>query len=176
MHLKLLFSILIVLSLSACRAGAGGDKHSSYPHDIPEIISFDIVDSYLTNSDFEPGPYAVSPYIDDGLFELFWHVESFHPYRVELYLNDRSYPDFGVLMSSAWCGFGESCGNESYQYCRYRDNLSMICELPESFSTYADRDISSLFTEIPEDLYFVLEVCDIDLFYCEYQSLAVSLE
>lgn len=168
---KLTLLIVSVLGISAC-----GDAHYHYDDDAPILRSFNILDSYNTNSEFESGPYAVSPYLSDGVFELFWEVKSAYPYRVELFINDRRSPDFGVLLSSAWCGPGEPCGQYSYQFCRYRANLSMVCELPESLDTNPSQDISTLFNGIPEDLSFVLEVCDEDLIYCEYQSLDVSLE
>lgn len=169
MNTKLALTILITLSMSACR-------FEVVDHDFPEIESFDIVDSYNTNSEFEHGPYAISPYLADGVFEVFWSIDSYHPYRAELFLNDTSTPDFGIKISSDWCGPGEPCGRNSYQFCRYRSNLSMVCELPESYTTYREQDVSTLFNGIPEDLYLVLEVCNEDLLYCEYQSLPVTLE
>ena len=175
MHIKTVFLILSALFMSACRGGYVAEiRH--HDHSIPELVSFNIVDSYETNSEFEFGPYQITPYLDNGIFEVFWEVDSYHPYRVELFVNDSSQPDFGTRLSSAWCGRGEYCGNFSYQFCRYRENLSVVCELPESLETNEVEDISYLFTGIPEDLYLILEVCDEDLFYCEYDSIPVTFE
>lgn len=182
MNIKFILSIAATIGLSACGSGYDeyhedhyGESHPVYS-DAPEIVSFNMIDSYEINSEFERDPLRLSPYVDNGLFELFWEIDTRTPHRVEMYLNDRPTTDRGILMSSSWCGAGENCGRNSYQFCRYRGDLTMTCELPESIITYADRNISSLINNLPEQAYFVLEVCDEDLFYCEYSSLRVTLE
>lgn len=176
MTIKSAIILISVICLSACRV----EVDDGYHHDTPPAIKyFDIVDSYLTNSAFEYGPYAVSPYVNDGEFEVFWEVDSYgySDYRVELFLNDRKRVDKGIRLSSAWCGAGESCSQgASYQYCQYNTDLTINCDLPESDRRYGEKDISALFDTIPEDLYLVLEVCDDALFYCEYQTLPVEFE
>lgn len=179
MKLKRLLIPVALLALNACRTTTyvepGG--HTYHTHDEPPAIyAFNMIDSYETNSEFEYTPLYVSPYINRGEFELFWNVDSDGPYRVELYINDTPDPDYGIRLSSEWCGPGEYCGNHSYQYCDYQSDLRMRCDLPESSVPYAERDIATLFYAVPERLYLVLEVCDESLVYCEYQSLAAKFE
>jgi|GEM_PF-1891276 len=186
MNIKSFLVFASVIFLSACRATVsdghyyGGHHNASYHDGPPAIRSFDIVDSYATNSAFEYGPYAISPYINGGEFEVFWEVDrnNYAPYRVELFLNDRRRPYDGITLSSAWCDVGgEVCSSDlSYQYCEYDSDFTIRCDLPESNYSYGRKDVSVLFDSVPEDLYLVLEVCDESLFYCEYQTLATDFE
>jgi len=172
-QLKALGLIFAAIVLGACRAEVTSDHYD----DPPELKSFHIIDSYLTNSEFDRNtPLVISPYIDDGEFELFWEVNPRVRYRAELFLNDRPDTRSAISLSSNWCGPGEDCGNFSYQYCQYKPDLRMECARPEQNAPSRDVNISWLFDELPERLFFVLEVCDRSLFYCEYRSREVTFE
>lgn len=173
MNIKMTGLIFLASFLAAC-----GEEESYYVDDaIPELISFNMVDSYRTNSDIEPDvELRVSPYIDDGEFELFWEVNPDIRYRAELFINDRPNLANAISLTTSWCGPGRDCRNFSYQYCEYQSDLRLQCAAPEQNSPVRDVDISPLFDDIPEALYMMLEVCDRDIFYCEYQSLPVVFE
>jgi hypothetical protein len=171
----LLCSFAVVLS--ACQTDEYYAHEHAHESDIPELEAFNIVDSYRTNSEFEPGiPLRISPYVDNGEFELFWELEKNVRYRAELFINDTPQLENAILVTSTWCGPDQNCGQFSYQYCEYQSNLRLQCAAPERNNTVRDIDISPLFEELPDTLYLSLEVCDQDLLYCEYQSRAVEFE
>lgn len=172
----LFIKLTTLLLLGAIIAACGSD---SYPVDdrAPELRSFHVVDSYLTNSEFEPQKaLKISPFIDDGEFELFWEVQPNTVYRAELFIHSRPTPDGALSLTTSWCGPGEDCGNFSYQYCNYQSDFRLECAVPERNRPSRDVNISSLIRSVPEQLYLVLEICDRDQFYCEFQSRSVSFE
>ncbi len=171
--IKTLSLIIFIGVLASC----GAENKSLASDTPPELEAFHIVDSYLTNSEFEPATaLKISPYIDNGEFELFWEVRPDTIYRAELFINTRPNPEHAISITSSWCGPGHNCRNFSYQYCEYKSNLRLQCAAPEQSNIIRDVDISPLFQSIPEELYLTLEVCDRELFYCEYQSRAVTFE
>jgi hypothetical protein len=172
-----LTAISSAILLSACHEGTYYQDDVFVGEPLPELRSFAVIDSYGTHSDLEPERQAVlSPFIDDGYFELEWDVAPNTTHRVELLINDRPIPEGGTTLSSEWCGPFEACGTISYQYCFYQANLTMQCALPQSNLPFAERDISSLITALPQTQYFILEVCDSELSYCEFRTERVVLE
>lgn len=168
--LKIIIISGLVVFLSAC--------HEDEPFYPPELLAFHVVDSYGVNSEFEPDEFlSVSPYIDDGAFEINWSVRHHgEAYRTRFYLNDRNSPFGGILVSSNRCGPGRACNRDSYQYCYYTDDFLMGCERPESSEWEGYVDIAELILDIPETLYFVFEVCDLSDLDCEYSTRRVRLE
>lgn len=178
MHIRLiLIATFSIFTLAACHEGGYYDDQVHVSSPLPELTSFAIIDSYNTHSDLEPNTQtALSPYIDDGYFELEWDVAPNVSHRVELMINDRPAPEGGITLSSEWCGPFEDCENNSYQYCFYNPDLSIECALPESNTPFIRRDIASMISGLPQAVYFVLEVCDEDLSYCEFRTERVVLE
>lgn len=174
--LILLFSIGTI-TLSACRAGFElEDDYYTHAYG-PELDAFHVIDSYGINSEFDRNtPLSISPYIDNGFFELSWQVSTNQSYRAELFINDQPNTDHAIKLSSTWCGPFESCGITSYQYCQYSPDFVLQCEYPESEQRAPSKDIAPLIYDLPETVFLVLEVCDDDAFYCEYSSRRVELE
>lgn len=165
--------VFIIGLLVSC---SGEDAH--YYDDLPpELVSFNVVDSYRTNSEVEPrAELRLSPFLDNGEFELLWEVQPNVRYRAELLINDRPSLQGAISISTSWCGPGQDCGNFSYQYCDYKSDLRLECAAPEAISFAREVDIAPLFGEIPDTLHLILEVCDDELFYCEIRSRAIVFE
>lgn len=171
----------LCLTLTAC--GSGGDSHHHNDdvvivHYPPELHSFQLVDSYGFNSDDDPNVIpALSPFVDGGLFEVYWDVHAMDDYTVELRINDR--PSFvnSRLVSNDYCGAGLSCDLEGALWCEYNKDFSLTCDPPEVenpgvYRTYVDDWIF----ELPQRLYFLLEVCDTVTTSCEFQIVDALFE
>lgn len=172
MNIKIIFALALTGILTGCKVHVDGNHH-----EIPYIDQFDIIDSYGVNSEFQPDTaLAASPYVDDGFFELFWSAGTSARHRVELIINDTPTIQGGILLSSAWCGYGEHCTEYSYQHCWYRSDFTIQCEYPESTRLNSRRNISELIHQIPESLYLVLEVCDEDTLICDQRHQRVIFE
>lgn len=183
-----LFLLITTLILSACRGGLSGSVEAGVTTTItiepstPELLAFNIVDSYGVNTEYNGNiPLSVSPFVDSGFFEIFWDVDNFdfgfqEDYQVNFYINDAPTVRNSILISANYCGPFDRCNDFGYQQCFYNDNLSVTCELPNSGAIDATVDISDLFISIPEPLYFVLEICDDLGIYCETDAWPVLME
>jgi len=178
------FTLLaLALTLGACDGGYHEHVHDAYHDggqpldDAPALLSFDVIDSYGSNSAFDLGAeLALSPYIDDGNFEIDWSVDTLSSYHIRFYLNDVDSIDNAILVASNTCGFGYACGNHSYQQCHYTEDFQMGCSRPESSSWQGYRDIGPLVAEVPQTAFLVVEACDSSDFYCEFATHQIQLE
>lgn len=163
--------ILLTLVIFGC-GGSSSAVHEEPPHNYtPELYSFDLVDSYGTNTAVSNEVLVLDPTINYGLFDVYWKVNSLEDYRVNFLIND--YPDLidSVLISTERCGAGLWCDQGGGLVCEYNINLTVSCD------TEADTtDISYLFQEIPQTLYLIVEICDIDSSYCEFDYYPVIME
>ena len=171
--IKQLSLLVFIVLLNACDEDDHVHTEREYP---PALLSFDVVDSYGTNSEFDLDPLYLNPYRFDGEFELFWSVDANGPYRVEFILNTSPEVEGGALLSSAWCGRGYSCDNHSYQYCYYKPTLSIHCERPQSSQLNPRADVAGIVRTLPGAYFIVAEVCDQDLLYCETASRRIVME
>jgi len=166
---------LIVLSVvisSLLLAACGGGREPAYEDDyVPELRSFDMIDSYDVDTAISSAPLALSPYEYDGLFEVFWRVNSLENYRVSLKINDRDSLINSINIGSTVCGAGLACDQSGNWVCEYTDDLFMNCD-----TSVRDVDIEPLFDVIPQTLYLLLEVCDTNSNYCEFDSYPVTME
>ncbi|MFL0810926.1 MAG: hypothetical protein K6L76_10975 [Agarilytica sp.] len=151
-------------------------EHEEVHHlDPPALYQFHAIDTYETSSEFDTETdLAISPYVNHGEFELYWETHSYDDYFVEFMFNTRPSPIGAEVVTSEWCGPYEYCNNHQYQFCEYTPNLYLSCETP--YGDYQSVYIGDRLATIPEDGYFILQVCDSTLFYCEYQALPVSVE
>lgn len=167
--------IAIVLVLSIGLFGCGSetvavdDHHENYT---PELRAFDIIDSYDTDT-ATPNhpPLALSPYLYDGLYEIFWNVDSLEDYRVTLRINDRASINGSLPIYSQWCGAGRSCDQSGHWVCEYTNDFYMSCE-----GSAKEVDIYSLVKQVPQKVYLLIEICDSNSGYCEYDYYPVTLE
>lgn len=175
----LVLFITSTLFLSAC--GGTNSTEVIVFTDSPVLRSFNIVDSFGVNTEFDGNiPLEISPFIDDGLFEIFWDVDNIfdgfsEDYQVNFLVNDSPQPFRSLLITSNFCGPFERCDSFGSQFCFYEDDLSITCERPNSSDLDVNVDISELFVSIPERLFFILEVCDVDGFSCDVDSWPVLL-
>lgn len=161
----------LLLSLALVLGACGGDTHVAPVNYTPELYSYDLLDSYDTDTAYSNAPLAINPYLYHGLFEIYWAANSLEDYRVKFLVNDRADLDQAVLIHSERCGAGLWCDQGGSLVCEYGADLTMSCDTgPDT------NDISYLFDHIPEQLYLILAVCDIDSPYCEYDYYSVTME
>lgn len=158
---------ILVLVLVGC---GGGEAEREY-NPTPIFKSFSIVDSYGVDSAVSLQPLAINPYRDDGLFDVFWWVTSGQNYRVNLYLNDRDALGGSILVYSDECGNTGRCSGDGNAICQYTSDFYMVCNDDRN-----ETDVASLFTRVPQQMYLLLEVCDIDSPFCTLRSHPVLME
>lgn len=172
---------LMALALSAC----GGGSHNTHEDvvyieisenfDEPELYQFHVIDTYETNTEFDENTFlALSPYVNNGEFEVYWDTHSDDEYVVELLFSESPSPVGARTISTEWCGPYEYCDNNQYQFCEYTSNLYLSCE--SSNGDYQSNYIGDLLHTFPQDSYLILQVCDSNYFYCEYETRTVSME
>nr|WP_324258606.1 hypothetical protein [Cellvibrio fontiphilus] len=160
-----------ILLLVGC--GGSGSAVSDPGEDYrPELRAFDIIDSYDTDT-AKPNhpPLALSPYFYDGLFEVFWSVNSLEDYTVSLRINDRASIANSILISSQVCGAGFACDQGGGWICEYTNDFFMSCD-----TSSREVDIYPLIDQLPQRVFLLLEVCDRNSGYCEYDYYPVTLE
>jgi hypothetical protein len=158
-----------VLLLAGC-GGGGGEAERVY-NPTPIFKSFSVVDSYGVDSSLSSRPLAINPYQDDGLFDVFWWVTSTQDYQVNLYLNDRDALGGAIRVYSDVCGSNGRCGGDGNAICQYTSDFYMACN-----DDRKETDIASLFSQVPQQMFLLLEVCDIDSPFCTLRSLPVVME
>ncbi|WP_231591845.1 hypothetical protein [Cellvibrio sp. pealriver] len=162
--------LLCVNFLSGCGSEtvAADDPHENY---VPELRAFDIIDSYDTDT-ATPNhpPLILDPYLYDGLFEVFWDVDSLEDYRVSVRINDRNTIENSIVVHSQWCGAGRSCDQSGNLICEYTSDFFMSCG-----NAAQERDIYPLIDQIPQKVYLFIEICDYNSGYCEYDYYPVEL-
>lgn len=169
-------SILIIsLILSACGGGGGGgtvvveDPHDNF---VPELRAFDIIDSYdVDTANPNHPPLALSPYLYDGLYEVFWNVNSLEDYRVTLRINDTKNIAGSLPIYTQTCGAGRQCDQAGGWVCEYTSDFYMSCE-----GSGREVDIYPLVNKMPQKVHLFIEVCDYNSNYCEYDYYPVTLE
>lgn len=178
---RYLIIVLCSLALAAC-GGAYVEDESYYyednhhlSYDEPELKQFHVIDTYATNTEFDSETFlALSPYVNAGEFEIYWDSDSDDHYFVEFFFNTRPTPIGGELISTEQCGPYDYCHSHQYQFCEYAPSLYLACESSSGdyHSTYIGHRLSS----IPQDAYLILQVCDDQFYYCEYEARRVSME
>jgi hypothetical protein len=153
--------------LTAC---GGGEREPVY-NPTPTLVHYDIVDSYGVDTATSSTSLAINPYLDNGMFDIFWKVNSLEDYRVNIRINDRSTPDNSFLIYSDICGANQACDQLGNVICEYTSDFTLSCN-----SSSRVVDIGELFKQVPQRLYMVLEICDIDSSYCAYDYYPVSME
>lgn len=137
----------------------------------PELHSFNMVDSYGTDTTQSNDVLVLDPYISFGEFEVYWSANSLEDYRVNILIND--YPDLinSVLITTELCGLGLWCDQEGGFLCEYNVNSTISCD-----SRADPIDISFFLDEFPKTLYMFVEICDTDSDYCETDHYPVIME
>ncbi len=174
--MKKILSTAIIALCSLAMSGCGGESHAvDDPHHddyVPELRVFDLIDSYDTDTAKPNHPaLALSPYLYDGLFDVFWQVNSLEDYTVTLRINDRPSLTNSLKIHSQVCGAGRRCDQGGNWICEYTNDFYMSCD-----GSGVERDIYPLVGKVPQLVYLLLEVCDSNSGYCEYDYYPVTLE
>jgi hypothetical protein len=164
--------VLLIISLSACH----DDTEAPHPeHYVPELRSFDIIDTYDQDTANPPyGDLALNPLREPyfGLFEIFWRVNSLEDYTVTLRVNDSPSIASSLSVHSEVCGEGRWCDQSGDLVCEYTDDFYLSCD-----NSNNPLDIIDFFPQVPpQQLYLFLEVCDINSSHCEYDYYPVIFE
>ncbi len=174
--MKIIFGCLIgLISISFTACGGGGSSGGGTPRVInytPELHRFDMVDSYGTDT-ADPGstPLAINPFLYDGLFDVFWEVNSLEDYQVNIRINDSAGIYNSLLVYSEICGLNRACDQAGGVICEYTSDYMLSC------NNNAPKYIYSLFPYgSPESLYLLLEICDLNSTYCAYDYYPVLME
>ncbi len=157
---------LIVLScvfLVACGGGGGGETHAYNP--TPTLVRFDIVDSYGVDTAESNEALEIDSHIGNGLFDVFWRVNSLDDYRVNIRVNSKASVSNSILIYSEVCGAGRACDQGGGVICEYTTDSYIDC---------GARVPADVF-EMPEDVYMIFEVCDLDSSYCGYKYYPVFM-
>lgn len=167
-----LLAILGVLLCVGGFSGCGDDREAApapHPNYTPELRAFDVVDSNGTDTAMPSHPPLIlDPYLNEGLFGIFWDVDSLEDYKVSLRINDRTSIKDSLVVYSQWCGAGRSCDQSGSWVCEYTTDLYLSCG-NSSFDLY------SVVDKLPEQVYLFIEVCDVNSNYCEYDYYPVTL-
>lgn len=165
---KYIALIVVVASMSLTGCG-GGELHSvDY---VPELHRFDVVDSYGVDTAKSHATLALNPYVENGLFDIYWEVNSLEDYQVNVRINDRPSVNNSYLVYSKVCGAGRACDQSGGAICEYTSDFTLSCN-----NSNHPTDIGYLFDEVPQKLYLILEVCDYDSTYCIYDYHPVVME
>lgn len=165
------FLLAMVLGFILTACGGGGDDPDQVYNPAPVLVGFDVVDSYGVDTGSSAAPLALNPYKDDGLFDLFWRVNSLEDYRVNIYFNDSSALSNAILVYSDVCGYGHKCDQNGNLICQYTSDFFVACG-----NDFRQKDIGVLFRQVPQTVYLTFEVCDLDSPFCTNQYYRVSME
>ncbi len=182
--------LIAVIFAAGCRGGVHTDvyieddhhSHAYYESDFyPQFYGFDMVDSFgIDTANFTNYVPEIDPYVDDGFFEVYWDVDATRDYIVEYRINDIPGVSGSRLIDAELCGIGLTCNATGFQYCQYTPEFTLMCDVAypayeDLNSTLDPLDINDMITDLPETLYFVMQICDTESNYCEVEALPVLL-
>lgn len=161
------FIVFTLLVISGCGDGSSRAVDRHVDNYVPELLIYDIVDSY--GNDSADPEYPFYEILDESVFDVYWEVNSLEDYTVTLILNDRPVPTGGIALHSQVCGAGRRCDQGGGWICDYFDDY-MSCE-----DAVTPVDVLPL-TRKTQNLYLVMNICDSDSPYCEYDYYSVIVE
>ena len=160
--------------------GCGGgsvEVSATYSNDVddPELRQVDIIDTYGTNSEFEGvSSLAISPYINNGEFEVFWDILSNDDYYVDVRINTVPALAGSQLIFSDYCDSDYSCYDHQYLYCQYHSDFDVVCE--NYLGDVQVDNITGMIDTIPQRLFLIVDTCDGYGENCTYQTIPVLFE
>lgn len=170
------FVIAALLILGGCGAISSSDD--------PELNRFDIIDTSGSDSSTDPeSELSIDPDEEnmlsagnnEGEFTLYWDVNTNDNYTLSIRVNDDDRFG-GVELYSDFCDPDGDCHEEQSLNCDYTNDFEIVCEdFDDNESTV---NVLRIINEddLPEDLYFILQVCDPFGFDCEDQSVRVEFQ
>ena len=160
-----LMIMVACLVLTACGGSSGRAVEVRPVNYEPSIVSFDMTDSYGVDTATSNWALEIDPYIDDGLFDLRWRVNSLEDYEANILVNSRPTSQGSILIYSDVCGAGLSCDQADDLICQYTEDSTLSCGRGPVVS------IKSM----PVDLYLIFQVCDLNPYYCYERSYPVAM-
>lgn len=164
-------ALMLAISSLLLAACGGGEVHAVVDDYAPELHRFDVVDSYGVDTAKSSSTLTIDPYIDNGLFDVFWQVNSLEDYQVNILINDYRSANNSYLVYSEVCGAGLACDQGGGVICQYTSDFTLSCN-----NSSRVEDIGDLFQQVPQPLYLVLEVCDTRGYNCDYAYRRVVME
>jgi hypothetical protein len=170
------FSFLIstLLIINGCGAVSSSDD--------PDLNRFDIIDTSGSDSATDAeSELSIDPDEEniitvgnrEGEFTLYWDVDTDENYRLTIRVNDDG--DFGgEELYSDICDPDEDCHDEQNLSCDYTNDLNVVCEDFDDNESSIDVERIANEDDLPQDLFFILQVCDPFGFGCEDQSIRVE--
>ena len=171
----------IILSITGAITACGGLTSS----DDPELNGFNIVDTggsdsavvsesdLLVDANEELNEDDASN--NEGEFRLYWDIVTDDDYTIDLYINDEDRIGSALAIYSGVCDNDDNCHEDQELNCDFQNSLEMECE-DFNGDNIESVNIALLTNNFPEDLYFILEVCDPFGFDCEDQSIKVRFD
>ena len=155
-----------------------GGQEDTAPQIEPESVylkQFDMVDSYGYDSYFFPYAFlSISPFINGGLFDIYWSLDAYQDYYLELTISsDPSFTESQLIYTDQ-CDIYGGCHQEQALQCEFTPDLELNCG--NHLGEYQDNYIGDWFDTFPQQLYLKLEICDDDFYYCEYSTKSVQFE
>lgn len=167
--LRILLIVVLALGVaSGCRKRVEVVNNNPSPPSVA-LYEYGFIDSYGVDSEDYPNePLTVDPYIDEGLFEVYWQATANRHYTFYLSMGNSRNIDQSEVIYSESCGPNQSCGRTGYLICAYSTDFYVSC----AGEPWAD--IAHMFLQVPERLYVFAEVCN--SFTCNYDRRAVVFE
>jgi hypothetical protein len=174
------YLFFIILPIIFGLTGCGDDSVEvslgySYSDKDNELYQFDVIDSYGNDSEFDSiSNLAISPYINGGVFDLFWDIRTDYDYIVDFRINTTPTLAGSKLVFSDYCDALSLCYDNQYLYCEYQSDFEMVCEnfKGDGQASY----IGDYIDRIPKTLYLILDTCNGEGFSCNYQAIPVLME
>lgn len=164
--------MLFALVMMGCGGSSGREPVPEPQRNyIPELNYYGLVDSYGTDTSYSNAELVLDPYLDYGVFEAYWEVNSLEDYRINFYVNNYSDLKDSTLLHTQRCGAGLTCDQDGAVFCEYNADFTMSCDVNGEL-----QDVGYLFDEVPTTLFLLMEVCDIDSAYCEFDYYPVIME
>ncbi|MEO0442391.1 MAG: hypothetical protein AAFZ92_01425 [Pseudomonadota bacterium] len=171
--IRLLVSTLMLISVTAC----GGLTSS----DDPELNSLEIIDTggsdsaVVGESNLLIDADENTTSTDDGEFTLYWDVVSDDDYTFDLYINDDDRINDALTIYSGVCDEDDDCNEDQMLDCIFQDDLNLVCD-DFNGDDVASVDLGFFTDDFPEDLVFILQVCDPFGFDCEDRSIEARFD
>lgn len=175
--MRILYTLTSLVCLVGI-AGCGGGTTYIYEDDTPELQGFYVIDSDNYSSEFaQDEPMIIDPFTNEGLFEVYWYASSYYDYNVYLSINNRPGLDGAKYIIGERCGLDYHCDTDGLYLCQYTAYSEFACGLDteEIENNYVNIAEFTGADDIPDSLFLNFEVCDLDDFYCEIQTIPVQM-
>lgn len=175
-----IFTYAILSAALLIVAGCGATSSS----DDPELNEFEIIDTggsdseNVSQSELLVDADEETPETNEGEFTLYWDVDTNDDYQIDIYINVDDRISGARKIFSDFCDPDDDCHEDQTLECDFQNDLDLVCEDfdDNEIEINIDGDLGVSSGDLPEDLYFILEVCDPFGFDCEDQSLEVRFD